>query len=225
VQTAISTAYEQRKKLGLPDDVSARVIADLVGCNHETASGQLAKIASWANRTTTTGADNRTRTLPPPPPRRPAPPPADPDPEDGSGDMCDAPPSRPTPPVRPPVAPPAPSRKAAPPVLPNDERGKQVPPGLVEVWNRRGEVSALAKQVSKVRCDLRAAQEGNDPLFGEINFSSVLSHLDMAFKELTSAEPWCLCPSCQGIGCAMCKKLGMMSKFRFDNVVPGELKG
>jgi len=107
---------------------------------------------------------------------------------------------------------------------PVDNRGREVPPDLLEIWNRRGEARDLAGMVSRVRVALRDAQDGKDPLWSEINFGSALAHLDMAYKEIAAAEPWCVCPMCQGIGCEACRGRGLMGKFRYDNVVPESIR-
>jgi hypothetical protein len=214
---AVLMAYERRKTLGLPEVPSASLIAEMVGVHHTFAAGQLATVAGWKNAQERTGADGRTRSLPPTRPHEKA--------------VLPPPPERPTahptrPPVRPVEAPEPPVERAPRRTVetPLDGRGKPVPPGLVELWSRRDEVATIAQLISKARCAIREAQQGDDPLWGEINFSSVLSHLDMAFAETAAAEPWCTCPSCQGIGCKFCKGRGLMSKYRFDNVVPRELK-
>ena len=75
-----------------------------------------------------------------------------------------------------------------------------------------------------MRVALRDAQDGKDPLWSEINFGSALAHLDMAYKEIAAAEPWCVCPMCQGIGCRACSDRGLMSEYRFKQVVPAEFK-
>jgi hypothetical protein len=219
---AIRMAYENRKALNLPDDVSARVIGDMVGVRHETAAIHLAKFASWKDRTTTTGSDNVTRALPPPPVR--------PRPQDAPQPPPTRPPERPAVTIhdeahRDATPPPERPRKAAPVACQQDQLGKDVPPGLAEMWNRRGELAAVAELVSKARCAIQAAQDGNDPLFGELNFSSVLSHLNLAFREVSSAVPYCVCPMCQGIGCKACKDRGLMGKYRYDQVVPSSMKG
>ena len=126
---------------------------------------------------------------------------------------------------------PPPVRRTTPPPVrrnpasgPADGRGREVPPDLLEIWNRRGEARELATSVSRVRVALRNAQDGKDPLWAEINFGSALAHLDMAYKEIAAAEPWCVCPMCQGIGCETCRVRGLLGKFRYDNVVPESLK-
>ena len=126
-----------------------------------------------------------------------------------------------SPPVRRTTPPPVRRNPASGPV---DGRGREVPPDLLEIWNRRGEARELAGLVSRVRVALRDAQDGKDPLWSEINFGSALAHLDMAYKEIAAAEPWCVCPMCQGIGCEACRGRGLMGKFRYDNVVPESIK-
>ena len=71
---------------------------------------------------------------------------------------------------------------------------------------------------------MRRAEANQDPLWGELNYSSVLANLDRVFAEITAAEPWCVCPMCQGIGCEACRGRGLMGKFRYDNVVPENIR-
>lgn len=220
---AVKVAYEHRKVLGLPDVPSANSIAELVGVSHHTVEAQLGNLPSWRNAQERTGSDGKTRVLPPPPTR----PPKKAEPVEAA-EPADEPPPPPPPPVRPPAAvvppPPPPERKKPGANLPLDGRGKPVPASLVETWNRRGEVADLARKISEVRVALRKAQDGKDPLWGEMNFSSTLAHLDMAYTEVSSAEPWCVCALCQGLGCKGCKGLGLLSEFRFPRVVPKEMR-
>jgi uncharacterized ParB-like nuclease family protein len=224
---AVMMAYEHRKDLGLPDVPSARAIADLVGVNHETVSRQLAENASWREATARTGADGKTREFPPIPTRPPKNPPA------AQAVTQNYPP----PPVRRPekqtgtVPVQRPIEKPEPPQVENetetgpvDERGKHIPVDLLPIWNRKQEVQDLATAISRVRVALQKAQDGNDPLWSEINYSSVLNYLDRAFFEITSSKPYVVCPMCQGIGCRACKSRGLMGKYRFDTCVAAEFK-
>lgn len=217
---AVKMAYEHRKALGLPDVPAANLIAELVGVNHTFASNQLATVASWKNATARTGADGRTRVLPPPP-SRPRPEPVEPE-ADAPADLAPPPPARRS--MEPTTSLPPTERKASGIVLQMDVRGKPVPPALSEIWNRRGEMADMARLISEVRVALRKAQDGNDPLFYEVSFPSVLAHLDQAYFGISACEPWCVCPMCQGIGCKACNDRGLMGRFRFDKVVPRELK-
>ena len=210
---AVLMAYERRKLLGLEDVPSARAIAEVVGVSDHFAGDQLRTVRSWAEAKERTGADGRTRSVPP---TRPPAPPSDPP-------ASTPPPTRSGPPTRPPEpAREAPAKRKV--ELPTDANGKTIPPGLIEVWNRRGEIAGLARQVSDVRCRLREAQEGKDPLYGMMNFSSAISKLDMAFKELTAALPWCVCHACQGLGCNACKGMGLLSEYRYE-MVPKSIAG
>lgn len=108
-----------------------------------------------------------------------------------------------------------------------DSVGRVVPPGVMELWNRRDEARALLKQVSVVRVKVRELQEAGDPLYAEVMFSSVLAHLDQVYSGLGVGDPYAVCPSCQGkvqATCRMCNKRGLISKFRWDTAVPSELK-
>lgn len=238
---AVRVAYAHRIELGLGEVPSARAVAEMCGVSHEFARLQLSTVDSWREATERTGRDGKVRTVPPIPTRKPS--------ENG---ILSAPPVRPgtppAPPERPsrardrvreedevsygtvPTLPPPPVRgrvQAPPPDEPDgpaDGRGKPIPPQLAELWNRREEVQALATAVSRVRVAVRDAQNGGDPLFAELNFSSVSAHLDRAYAELDAAKPWCVCPMCQGIGCRACKGRGLMGRHRFDAVVPRDLR-
>ena len=129
-----------------------------------------------------------------------------------------------------PELPPVPTRRrAAPPAAPSDagpvdERGRHIPEDLLPVWNRRQEVQDAATAISRLKSLFHAAQDGHDPLWNEINFSSLLNYLERAYTEISAAKPWCVCPMCQGIGCRACKGGGLMGKYRFDNAVASEFK-
>lgn len=107
---------------------------------------------------------------------------------------------------------------------PVDCRGRQIPEDLLPVWNRRQEVQDLATAVSRVRVALAKAHAGKDPLWWELSYQGVKSDLDKAFHAISAAEPWCVCPMCQGIGCRSCSGRGLMSEYRFKQVVPASIR-
>jgi len=250
IANAVKLAYEKRSVLGFDaGEPAARAIADLIGCDPKTVTVHLGKFPTWKNATERVGSDGKTYpVLPPPPVRRSVPPERavngtdrtkGTDETDGETDSAE---KRPSPPACPGRAAPLqkgnqeslslpPVRRTTPPPVrrnpangPVDGRGREIPPDLLEIWNRRGEARELAGLVSRVRVALRDAQDGKDPLWSEINFGSALAHLDMAYKEIAAAEPWCVCPMCQGIGCEACRGRGLMGKFRYDNVVPESIR-
>jgi hypothetical protein len=233
---AVKMAYEYRAELGLPEVPTARLIADLVGVHHTFVATQLATVASWASATARTGADGKTRELPPVPVRNKA--------SAGPGTILPPVPVRPVSMVttteggagedRNMLQFPPPVRQTTPEGAepPADEAiglvdsvGRHVPEDLAPLWHRRQEVQDFLTLLSRMRSTIRHAQDGQDPLWAEINFSSLLAHLDRAYTEVDSTKPYVVCPMCQGIGCRACKERGLLGKYRYDTVIPRELKG
>jgi len=233
---AVKMAYEHRAELGLPDVPAANLIAEIVGVNHTFVSNQLATVASWATAPARTGADGKTRELPPVPCRPPrvvaaAESPRAERPGHPSEAAGPAAPPYPTASIAGAVElPPVPTRRAATsPATPSDVgpvdcRGRHIPVDLLSVWNRRAECQELATAISRVRVALAKANDGRDPLWWELNYQAVKAQLDQAFFSVSAAQPWCVCPMCQGIGCRACSDRGLMSEYRFKQVVPAEFK-
>ena len=238
---AVRVAYAHRLELGLGEVPAANAVAEMVGVSNHFAANQLGTVPSWREATERTGADGKVRTLPPvpvrkptensdvpPPPTRPSAAQAVPPPpsrardraHEEDGEPYGTVPTLPPPPVRGKV----PTQPPYEPEGPLDGRKQPIPPSLAELWNRRDEVARLSSLVSQVRVAVRDAQAGGDPLFSELNFSSVLAHLDRAYAEIDAAKPWCVCPMCQGIGCRACKDRGLMGQHRFETVVPRDLR-
>ena len=105
-----------------------------------------------------------------------------------------------------------------------DTLGRHVPEDLAPLWHRRQEVQDVLTALSRMRSTIRHAQEGQDPLWAETNFSAALMHLDRAYAEIDATKPYVVCPMCQGIGCRACKERGLLGKFRYDTAIPRELK-
>lgn len=105
-----------------------------------------------------------------------------------------------------------------------DSLGRHVPEDLAPLWHRRQEVQEFLTAISRMRSTIRHAQESSDPLWAETNFSAALMHLDRAYSEIDATKPYVVCPMCQGIGCRACKERGLLGKFRYDTVIPRELK-
>ncbi len=247
-RNSVMVAYKYRRELGLGEVPSARAVAEMVGVSNHFAGLQLGTVPSWRCADERNGADGKTRSLPPPA-RKSGGEERGPRPEDG-GLMAEAAPgcgtnaapgcgtmrtsffeyeksecALPAPAVLLQSGPPPVRRSAAAaPQGPVDGRGREIPPDLLPVWNRRGEVRELVNMVSRIRTALRDAQEGNDPLWLEANFSSALAHADRLHTELKSVEPYCVCPMCQGIGCETCKGRGLLGEWRYDRVVPESVK-
>lgn len=228
---AVKMAYESRMELGLPDVPAANLIAEIVGVSNHFVDAQLGTVPSWKNATARTGADGKTRELPPPPTRKPVVQAPSEHPQRKVDQKKEAPSQPPAPPTRKTVAVQEPDPEEAP--APRrkqeadgqvDELGKHIPVDLLPIWNRRQEVQDAATAISRVRVMLEKAQDGQDPLWSEINFSSVLNNLDRAFAEISASKPYVVCPMCQGIGCRACKNRGLMGEFRYEQCVPKEFK-
>ena len=224
-RNAVKIAYENRKELGLPDVPSANLIAEIVGVGHVFVANQLVLNTSWANATARTGADGKTRSLPIPPPRPPVTPPPGarfpiPPPRGGSGGGS------------------APSDSggdedqgfggedlspsATLPAHMTDMLGNPVPPNIAELWMRRTELTEVVKLLQKGRLAVVKGQNGRDPLWGNLNFSAVMMHIDNALAHIKGAVPHCVCVYCQGIGCNVCRT-GLLPVAQYERL-PRELK-
>ena len=118
-----------------------------------------------------------------------------------------------------------------PPPLPIDQLGQTVPPHLVPLWERRHEVKSFIDHLSRIHKLLEQARDDRDPLFfgagqGQtpVNFSAALTHLQQARSAIKEAMPFAVCPMCQSAGCRCCSGNGLISKFRYDTIVPAEKK-
>ena len=151
------------------------------------------------------GRDGVERRLPPPPLKRRA--------ESAANS------SEETPPAKPPVPPP--------PAQMLDATGWPIPTHLIPLWQRADEAQELLTILSRVKGALRAAQDSQDKLFTEVNFSSALSQLDQAWTAVKTAKPFAVCPTCQGQlpeQCTLCRGRGLISEHRWNACVTREDK-
>ena len=97
-----------------------------------------------------------------------------------------------------------------------------------EILNRLSGFLEKAESIkSRVKGALRTAQENNDKLFAEVNYSSALSQLDQAWTDIKTAKPFAVCPTCQGQlpdKCTLCKGRGLISEHRWNTCVTREDK-
>ena len=129
-------------------------------------------------------------------------------------------PSAPAKPVEPPKL--APAKK--PPVIVDaepiqkDHTGLPIPPEIKELWDKGYEVDELMTYVSRIRTALGEASEAENPLFLEVDFSTAASNLNQVTKELQRAQPFAICPECNGTlakKCNTCRGRGFVSEFRY----------
>ena len=112
-----------------------------------------------------------------------------------------------------------------------DATGLMLPKEIRGIWQEGMEVAdSLTNNVASAKGELSEAQKSKDILFTEINFSAAIGDLERVFQAVQAVRPYSVCPTCNGYpelqekGCAMCKSRGFISKFRWDSVVPDELK-
>lgn len=111
-----------------------------------------------------------------------------------------------------------------------DSTGWPIPTDLASLWQRGEEVEAILHYLSKLKASLGAYQDADDPLWREVNFSAVLGDLEKAWTAIQCAKPYAVCTQCQGHPevndgkCKLCKGRGLISKFRYDRLVPNEIK-
>ena len=108
-----------------------------------------------------------------------------------------------------------------------DDTGKPIPTQLIPLWRRTWEIQDLLSTLSEIKGSLRAAQDKKDILFAEVNFSSVLSHIEQAWTDIKTAKPFAVCPTCQGQlpdKCLLCRGRGILSEHRWNTCVTSEDK-
>ncbi len=112
-----------------------------------------------------------------------------------------------------------------------DSVGRVIPPSLMGYWNRRSEVQELLNSISRIKSRLKLAQDEKDLMYAEVNFSAALGDLEKAWTSIQCAKPHAVCTVCQGHPdtqpdghCRLCLGRGLISKFRWDRLVPEEIK-
>lgn len=108
-----------------------------------------------------------------------------------------------------------------------DKIGRVIPDGVLELWHRSEEAQNLISSISRIKGVLVAAQEDNDPLFLEVNYSDAISALDRAYAQIKRAKPHAVCTTCQGRltkTCSLCKGRGFLSQFAYMTFVPADMR-
>ncbi len=115
---------------------------------------------------------------------------------------------------------------------PVDSVGTPIPEFAMQYWERAEEVQELLGTMKLLHKFLTETQRKEDLMYGEINFSAALGDLDKLMTNCSTAMPYAVCTTCQGQPktqpkgeCRMCKGRGIISKFRWNTLVPSEIKG
>jgi hypothetical protein len=111
-----------------------------------------------------------------------------------------------------------------------DKTGYPIPKVIVKYWERTEEVQEILSTISSIVGALKKAQKDEDLMYAEVVFSNAIGDLDKAHTMIQTAVPYAVCATCQGHpdtqekGCRMCKGRGLISKYRWDRLVPDEIK-
>jgi len=81
--------------------------------------------------------------------------------------------------------------------------------------------------ISKLRCEIRRAEEEQSIVFREVSLNFVHAELDNLYTHMSVVLPYTICPTCQGQipqGCRLCGERGYISEHRWKVSVPKETK-
>ena len=112
-----------------------------------------------------------------------------------------------------------------------DKTGWEIPEPLRKMWERNAEVDEVVSAINTIKSKLEKAQDEGDIMWAEVIFSTAIGDLMNAKTNITCAKSHAVCYVCQGRPemqpngqCPTCKGKGLLSKFRWDTVVPVEIK-
>jgi hypothetical protein len=104
----------------------------------------------------------------------------------------------------------------------------EIPSKMLPTWDRAdSEASEGMAMVSKLRTALAHAQESEDVIYREMNFSATITALNNAYSDFRRVKPYSVCYVCHGLRsekCEACKGRGFYSKFFHEMCVPEEFK-
>jgi len=104
-----------------------------------------------------------------------------------------------------------------------DAIGFPVPDAALPYWNRAQEIQDMLTALSRIKGILKKAEDEQDIMFAEVNFSDSFSKLMGLWENIKSAKPYAVCGTCQGKNPAKCRSCcgrGVVSQFRWNTVLP-----
>lgn len=111
-----------------------------------------------------------------------------------------------------------------------DAFGIEIPIKVLPFWERTTEIQDLMEGVASVIRCLKLAGEEKDLMFGEINITGTVADLEKAYVSIRNGVPYAVCVTCQGHpetqpkGCRLCIGRGLISKWRYERLVPEEVR-
>jgi hypothetical protein len=192
--------------LELHSEMSDRAIAEHVGVDHKTVA---------ALRETTSGGEIPHLQVPA---------------NQGNGQKSTPKPPLPPPPKRVGLdgksyakpTPPAPKPKG-----PVDCIGREIPENVRPLWDQASALRVHIAAISRMRGEIRRAQEEQSAAFAEVQLNLVHAELNNLYTHMTVIEPYAVCPTCQGritTGCRTCYARGYISEFRWKTAIPQQTK-
>jgi len=132
------------------------------------------------------------------------------------------------------VAPPDPLKARMSPASPvpaadvvSDAMGYPVPDKVIDFWSRSFEVQSVLEMVEDLERVIDLAESSKDVLWHEAVFQTAKADLSRVRQNIETAKPYAVCTNCQGQlpeSCTLCGGKGFISKFRFDTLVPEEIR-
>jgi hypothetical protein len=109
-----------------------------------------------------------------------------------------------------------------------DSLKNPIPEKILPSWNRaENEANEGMAMVSRLKTALIDAQESDDVIYREMNFSATITNLINTYTDMKRIKPYSVCYICHGLRsekCEACKGRGFYSKFFYDMCVPEEFK-
>lgn len=197
--------------LELHGEMSDRAIAEHVGVTHPFVSSLRELTASGGNGYHLQVPANQGN-APKSPPKPPLPPPPMPPAKRVGLDGKSY--AKPTPP--------APKQKG-----PVDCIGREIPEHVRPLWDQASALRVHITAISRMRGEIRRAQEDQSAAFAEVQLNLVHAELNNLFTHLAVVEPYAVCPTCQGQitkGCRTCYARGYISEHRWKTAIPQQTK-
>ena len=104
-----------------------------------------------------------------------------------------------------------------------DNAGKLIPPNCEALWKRRNETTVHIMNLNRIRKSLEESMESEDKLYAGSDLKDIVNRLKRIESDLKAARPYAVC-SCKGLGCALCKKTGLLGKFVYELCIPEGMK-
>lgn len=89
-------------------------------------------------------------------------------------------------------------------------------PAVIAAFKRRGELTAMIQSIGHVLETVKKAAESGDPLYAGVSLLHVQADCHNIQGELRDAQPYALCPYCDGRGCKGCLNRGWVSKHQYS---------